>query len=75
MPLIELGSPWENGYVEDYNGKFRDEPFAREQFDTLQTAKILFEKWRCEYNTRRLHRSLGYESPAPEAILMLPSIR
>ena len=66
--FIEPGSPWENGYVESFNGKLRDELLAREQFDTLLEAKVLVERWRREYNTRRTHSSLGYRPPAPEAI-------
>jgi transposase InsO family protein len=66
--FIEPGSPWENGYVESFNGKLRDELLAREQFDTLLEAKLLIERWRREYNPRRPHSSLGYRPPAPEAI-------
>ena len=66
--FIEPGSPWENGYVESFNGKLRDELLAREQFDTLLEAKVLIERWRREYNTRRPHSSLGYRPPVPEAI-------
>jgi len=66
--FIEPGSPWENGYVESFNGKLRDELLAREQFDTLLEAKVLIERWRREYNAYRPHSSLGYRPPAPEAI-------
>ena len=66
--FIEPGSPWENGYVESFNGKLRDELLAREQFDTLLEAKVLVERWRQHYNTVRPHSSLGYRAPAPEAI-------
>lgn len=66
--FIEPGSPWENGYVESFNGKLRDELLAREQFDTLLEAKVLIERWRREYNTLRPHSSLGYRPPAPEAV-------
>ncbi len=66
--FIEPGSPWENGYVESFNGKLRDELLDGEIFDTLLEAKILIERWRVEYNTRRPHSSLGYRPPAPEAI-------
>jgi len=62
------GQPWENGYAESFNGKLRDELRAREQFDTLLEAKVLIERWRRNYNTRRPHRSLGYRPPGPEAI-------
>lgn len=64
---IEPGSPWENGYIESFNGKLRDELVEREIFDTLLEAKVLIERWRQEYNTIRPHSSLGYRPPAPEA--------
>ncbi len=65
---IEPGSPWENGYVESFNGKFRDELLACEVFNTLAEAKVLIEQWRVHYNTARPHSSLGYRPPAPETI-------
>ena len=65
--FIEPGSPWENGYVESFNRKLRDELLAREAFDTLLEAKVLIERWRQHYNTVRPHSSLGYRPPAPEA--------
>ena len=67
--FIEPGSPWENGYVESFNGKLRDELLDREIFDTLLEAKVLIERWRTEYNTIRPHSSLGYRPPAPDAVL------
>ena len=67
--FIEPGSPWENGYIESFNGKLRDELLDREIFDTLLEAKVLTERWRQEYNTVRPHSSLGYRPPAPEARL------
>lgn len=66
--FIAPGSPWENGYVESFNGKLRDELLDRELFDTLLEAKVLIERWRKHYNTVRPHSSLGYQPPAPEAI-------
>ena len=66
--FIEPGSPWENGYVESFNGKLRDELLDREIFYTLTEAKIVIERWRREYNTVRPHRALGYRPPAPEAV-------
>jgi putative transposase len=66
---IEPGSPWENGYCESFNGKFRDELLDREIFYTLREAQVLIERWRMEYNTFRPHSSLNYRPPAPEAIL------
>jgi transposase InsO family protein len=68
--FIEPGSPWENGYIESFNGKFRDELLNREIFDTLAEAKVLVERWRREYNFIRPHSSLGYRPPAPMAVLM-----
>ena len=64
--FIEPGSPWENGYIESFNGKLRDELLNREIFDTLLEAKVLTESWRREYNQIRPHSSLGYHPPAPE---------
>ena len=66
---IEPGSPWEDGYIESFNGKLRDELLDREAFDTLLEAKVLIERWRVLYNTVRPHSSLGYRPPAPEAIV------
>ena len=66
---IEPGSPWENGYIESFNGKLRDELLNIEVFTTLQEAKVLIEQWRQEYNQVRPHSALGYRPPSPEAIL------
>jgi transposase InsO family protein len=68
--FIEPGSPWENGYVESFNGKLRDELLNREIFTTLTEARILIEQWRREYNHIRPHSSLGYQPPAPEAVMV-----
>jgi len=70
---IEPGSPWENGYNESFNGKFRDELLNGEIFYTLREATILIERWRQHYNTLRPHSSLGYRPPAPETILPRPA--
>jgi transposase InsO family protein len=66
---IEPGSPWENGYIESFNGKFRDELLNGEIFDTVLEARVIIERWRKEYNQKRPHSSLGYRPPAPETIL------
>jgi len=63
---IEPGSPWENGYIESFIGKFSDELLNGEIFDTLLEASVLTERWRREYNRYRPHSSLGYRPPAPE---------
>lgn len=70
---IEPGSPWENGYIESFNGKLRDELLSGEIFDTLLEAKVLIERWRVHYNTVRPHSALGYRPPAPEAVWMRAS--
>jgi transposase InsO family protein len=62
---IEPGSPWENGYIESFNGKMRDEFLNSEQLDTLFEAKILAERWRMHYNNFRPHSSRNYLPPAP----------
>jgi putative transposase len=67
--FIEPGSPWENGYIESFNGKLRDELLNGEIFDTVLEARVIIEGWRKLYNTKRPHSSLGYAAPAPEAIL------
>ena len=66
--FIEPGSPWENGYVESFNGKLRDELLNGEIFTSLQEAKVLTEVWRRDYNQVRPHSSLGYKPPAPETV-------
>jgi putative transposase len=68
---IEPGSPWENGYVESFHGRLRDELLNGELFDTLWEAKVLLEQWRREYNAVRPHSALGYRPPAPEAWSLL----
>jgi len=70
--FIEPGSPWENGYVESFNGKLRDELLNAEVFHTLAEARVLIEQWRRHYNTQRPHSSLGYRPPAPEVLLSMP---
>lgn len=69
---IEPGSPWENGYLEPFNGKLRDELLAREVFDTLPEAKVLVARWRGHYSAVRTHSSPGYRPPAPQAVLPRP---
>lgn len=67
QPLfIQPGSPWENGYCESFNGKMRYEFLNGEIFYSLLEAKILIERWRTIYNTKRPHNSLGGKPPAPQ---------
>ena len=70
--FIEPSSPWENGYVESFNGTLRDELLDREIFYTLTEAQILIERWWRQYTTVRPHRALGYRPPAPEAVMPAP---
>jgi putative transposase len=72
--FIERGSPWENGYIESFNGKMRDELLNVEIFYTLKEAQVLIEDWRRYYNTKRPHSSLNYRPPAPETIMVQPSL-
>jgi transposase InsO family protein len=70
--FIEPGSPWENGYVESFNGKLRYESLNGEVFYTLQEAQAVVERWRRLYNTKRPHSSLGRRPPVPETIELRP---
>ena len=67
--FIEPGSPWENGYGESFNGKFRDEFLNCELLDTVYEAKVLTGDWRWGYNHVRPHSSIGYKPPVPLAVL------
>src|SRR5262245_1908104 len=66
---IERGSPWENGYIESFNARLRDELLNGEIFYTLRKAQIVIESWRRHYNTIRPHASIGYKPPAPEVFV------
>lgn len=63
MHHIAPGSPWENGHVESFHGKFRDGCLNREVFGNLLEAQVMVEEWRRQYNEERPHSSLGYETP------------
>ena len=71
--FIEPGSPWENGYIELFNGKLRDELLNGEIFYSLKEAQVLIEMWRRHYNTPRPHSALGYQPSVPAAIVFQPS--
>ena len=68
--FIEPGSPWENGYIESFNARLRDELLDREIFTTLEEAKVLIESWKREYNQVRPHGAKNNRPPAPEAIMV-----
>jgi transposase InsO family protein len=61
---VEPGSPWENGYVESFHSRLRDELTKREEFTSLAEARYLTARWQLEYNHHRPHSSLGYQTPA-----------
>lgn len=65
--FVEPGSPWQNGYIESFNGKLRDELLNGEIFDTILEARVITERWRKTYNTARLHSSLACRPLAPQA--------
>ncbi len=66
---IEPGSPWENGYSESFNSRFRDELLDRELLTSLIEAKVVVEEYRQHYNRRRPHSAIGYKTPAEYAEL------
>ena len=66
---IEPGSPWENGFIESFNARLRDELLNGEIFYSLAEARTVIESWRRFYNTQRPHGSLGYKPPAPEVFI------
>ena len=65
MIFIDPGSPWQNAFVESFNGRARDELLNGERFDSL--LEVVIGDWRIDYNTRRPHSSLGMLSPAAYA--------
>ncbi len=62
---IAPGSPWENGSIESFNARLRDELLDGEIFYSLREAEVVIESWRRHYNAVRPHASLGYRAPAP----------
>lgn len=72
---IEPGSPWENGYVESFHSRLRDECLSCEEFTSLTEAMSVITAWRMTYNQRRPHSSLGGQTPASFASQCAPSVR
>ena len=66
---IAPGSPWENGFIESFNARLRDELLDGEIFYSLNEARIVIESWRRHYNAVRPHELLGYKPPAPEVFV------
>jgi putative transposase len=71
---IKPGSPWENGHIESFHDKLRDELLNREVFGRLLEARVVIEQWRCEYNQNRPHSSLGYQTPEEFAARCLAAV-
>jgi putative transposase len=66
---IARGSPWENGFIESFNARLRDELLDGEIFYSLHEAQIVIECWRRHYNAVRPHASIGDQAPAPEVFV------
>lgn len=66
---IEPGSPWENGYIESFNARMRDEFLNGELFGNMYEAQVLTKRWVEYYNTTRPHSSLGGRPPAPQMLI------
>jgi IS30 family transposase len=62
--FVAKRSPWENGYVESFNGKLRDELLNRKLFLSLDEARWVIDGWRLDYNHHRPHGALEYRTPA-----------
>ncbi|MEW4566220.1 IS3 family transposase [Bremerella sp. JC770] len=73
--FIEPGSPWQNGYVESFHSRLRDECLDCELFATLTEARTVITAWRHTYNHRRPHGSLGGQTPADFASQWPASVR
>lgn len=72
---IAPGSPWENGFIESFNARLRDELLDGEIFYSLREAQVVIESWRRHYNQVRPHASLGYRTPVPEVIVPVLATR
>jgi putative transposase len=64
LRFIDPGKPMQNGFIESFNGKFRDECLSQHWFISLDEARRVSEGWRIDYNERRPHRSLQQQTPA-----------
>jgi len=63
LDYIAPGRPMENGYIESFNGKFREECLNQNWFQNMSEASIIIEAWRKDYNNNRPHSALGYLTP------------
>ena len=67
---INKARPWENGYVESFNGNLRDELLDRELFLGLDESRYVLDHWRNAYNHRRPHSGIGWQTPTASAVSM-----
>ncbi|WP_131816198.1 integrase core domain-containing protein, partial [Mycolicibacterium porcinum] len=66
--FIDPGSPWQNAWIESFNGRLRDELLNLWRFDSLLEARVIIEDWRCDYNANRPHSAHGDRTPAEFAL-------
>jgi putative transposase len=66
--FIDPGSPWQNAWIESFNGRLRDELLNSWQFDSLLEARVIIEDWRCDYNANRPHSAHGELTPTEFAL-------
>jgi putative transposase len=66
--FIDPGSPWQNAWIESFNGRLRDELLNSWRFDSLLEARVIIEDWRCDYNANRPHSAHGHLSPTEFAL-------
>jgi transposase InsO family protein len=74
-PDRQLCCRWENGFIESFNARLRDELLEGEIFYSLREAQVVIEGWRRHYNAVRPHASLGYRAPAPEVVVPALAMR
>ena len=66
--FIDPGSPWQNAWIESFNGRFCDELLNSWRFDSLLEARVIIEDWRVDYNTNRPHSAHGDLTPTEFAL-------
>jgi putative transposase len=66
--FIDPGSPWQNAWIESFNGRLRDELLNSWRFDSLREARVIIEDWRCDYNANRPHSAHGALTPSEFAL-------
>jgi putative transposase len=66
--FIDRGSPWQNAWIESFNGRLRDELLNSWRFDSLREARVIIEDWRCDYNAHRPHSAHGELTPTEFAL-------